>query len=322
MTSLTRVALSAGAVAAFLTGCSGSRTSSGSAGVIPQTSIGVSRADRGGSWMLPEAKSEDLLYVTNSFGSGENTNAYFFSFPSGTLVGILTGFQNPQGICSDKNGNVFITDAKADDIFEYPHGGTSASNTLSDSGHPVACAVDSVTGNLAAANRDDTVSIYKDTSGSPVSISLPWQPYFATYDTSGNLYVSGTNNTRLIVDKLPKGSSGFVYITLPRLRDRYPSGIQWYGGHLLVGTSGDDPYECCGKVYRYEISGNTGKSAGRYSFGGYLGNFFIYNSVLSATAFSREVYLVHYPKLRRVIQKFNDPGGYAFGVTVSVAPSR
>jgi len=48
--------------------------------------------DRSGSWMLPEAKSEDLLYISDV------TGVHVFSYPKGTLVGDLTGFASPQGL--------------------------------------------------------------------------------------------------------------------------------------------------------------------------------------------------------------------------------
>lgn len=43
---------------ALLAGCGGS-------GVMPQVRAISAHADRGGSWMLPEAKSDTLIYASN-----------------------------------------------------------------------------------------------------------------------------------------------------------------------------------------------------------------------------------------------------------------
>src|SRR5580700_3757619 len=53
------------------------------------------------SWVLPEARSQNLLYV-----SGNSGYVYIFSFPKGKLVGTLTGFQEVAGVCADAAGNV------------------------------------------------------------------------------------------------------------------------------------------------------------------------------------------------------------------------
>ena len=81
-----RYALSSCVAAAMLAGCGGSQPPIGVLGAAPQTSAVARHADRGKSWMLPEAKSKDLLYVSTS------DSVYVFSYPKGTLVGTLTGF--------------------------------------------------------------------------------------------------------------------------------------------------------------------------------------------------------------------------------------
>ena len=53
------------ALALLLAGCGGSQPPIGAPGARLQSSPVVSRAERRGSWMLPEAKGEDLLYVSN-----------------------------------------------------------------------------------------------------------------------------------------------------------------------------------------------------------------------------------------------------------------
>ena len=61
-----RYALTSCVAAAMLTGCGGSQPPIGAPGAMPQTSAIATHADRGKSWMLPEAKSQDLLYVSRN----------------------------------------------------------------------------------------------------------------------------------------------------------------------------------------------------------------------------------------------------------------
>jgi hypothetical protein len=71
----------------------------GTPGAVPQTSGLATHADRGTSWMLPEAKGEDLLYITTG------DNIYVWSYPAGSLTGILSVTAND--ICTDRKGDVY-----------------------------------------------------------------------------------------------------------------------------------------------------------------------------------------------------------------------
>jgi hypothetical protein len=81
--------------------------------------------------MLPEAKHENLLYVSNG-----NSSVTVFSYRHRVLVGTLTGFTYPAGECSDVAGDVFITDYSANTITEYAHGAAQPLRTLQDPGGP------------------------------------------------------------------------------------------------------------------------------------------------------------------------------------------
>lgn len=94
--------------------------------------------------MAPEAKSEDLLYVSTSGGVA------VYSYPAAVLVGTLS-LLSPAGLCADNAGNVWITGNQQ--IFEYAHGGSQPIATLDDSGYSSkGCAVDPTTGDLAVTN--------------------------------------------------------------------------------------------------------------------------------------------------------------------------
>ena len=75
--------------------------------------------------MLPEApKKQSLLYVSNQ-GTGNVTVYTYLNGGGLVLVGTLTGFSRPTGMCTDNLGNVWILDYGTRKIFEYAHGGTN-----------------------------------------------------------------------------------------------------------------------------------------------------------------------------------------------------
>jgi len=143
--------------------------------------------------MLPEAKSGDLLYVADSTGF-----VCAFTYPKGKQVGQL-GVDASGGLCSDKEGNVFVTDLPGEEVVEYAHGGTEPIATLFPDVEPNGCSVDPVTGNLATVNRDgsykseSSVSIFEGASGNPTKYNDPeLGGLTCSYDDQGNLFVPPT----------------------------------------------------------------------------------------------------------------------------------
>ena len=127
-----RIILSSCVAAAMLAGCGGSQPPIGAPGAMPQASAPAAHADRGKSWMLPEATSEDLLYVGNSGG-----DVYAYSWPQFKLVGQLNGIDNAtEGLCVDKQGDVFVPAWTGSPpkgyVYEFTHGGTEPIATLND----------------------------------------------------------------------------------------------------------------------------------------------------------------------------------------------
>ena len=110
----------------------------------------VGNQTRSHGWMLPAAKSMDLLYVSN------DDELLVFSYPKGKLVGEITVPSGDfAGLCSDSAGDVFVTSVgshSASYILEYAHGGTEPITTLSDPAWANGCAVDPTTGNVAVTN--------------------------------------------------------------------------------------------------------------------------------------------------------------------------
>ena len=118
---LSRFALSVCVAAAMLAGCGGSQPPIGAPGAMPQTSAIATHAERGKSWMLPEAKPQDLLYVSREFHPGEVS---VYSYPKGKLMGNLTDIAGVIWVLlvTDAKGDVFaISTEKPKLIYEYAH---------------------------------------------------------------------------------------------------------------------------------------------------------------------------------------------------------
>ena len=149
---------------ALLDGCGIGATPSAAWQPLAPNAAQPVRPDRSPSWMAPGAKKDDLLYVSDV----ATADVYVYSYPQGALVGTLTGFTRPAGLCVDTAGDVYVTDLFAFQIVEYSHGGTAPIATLKDQRkEPGDCAFDPTTGNLAVSNVSSpysdpgNVAIYK-----------------------------------------------------------------------------------------------------------------------------------------------------------------
>ncbi|MFZ0681369.1 MAG: hypothetical protein WA304_00930 [Candidatus Cybelea sp.] len=197
--------------------------------------------DRRTSWMEPDAKRGRLLYLSDA---GTN-DVVVYRYPSLVEAGVLTGFDEPQGECVDKAGNVWITNSLVSNVLEYAHGGTTAIATLSDRGqYPVGCSVDEKSGTLAVSNiatrrkHRGGLSLYTNATGTPAIITSPDfdEVYFVGYDGRGNLFLDGYSDSHVFhFGELANGSSTIAPITLSGATVRFPGGVQFYDGKVNVG---------------------------------------------------------------------------------------
>jgi hypothetical protein len=269
---LNRYALSTCVATAMLAGCGGSQPPIGAPGAMPQTSAIARHAAHGKSWIEPNASGQDLLYISSADG-----NVYVYTYPGRRLVGTLTGFIRPSGECVDAAGDVFITAYSNDSftasaIYEYAHGGTTPIATLNDPGGSFGCAVDPMSGNLAAANVFDnsnpynpqygSLAIYTAAKGNPTMYySSQFGPIGSCgYDDEGNVYLTVANGNSL--PNLARLASGGGSITLISLNKKVYSGylftptVQWGGKHMTISSL---PQSGSGavSVYHLSISGSS-----------------------------------------------------------------
>jgi hypothetical protein len=327
-----RYALSSCVAAALLAGCGGSQSPIGAPGAMPlsQTSAIATHAGRGGSWMLPEAKGRDLLYVSSDLYASGKSDVFVFSYPEGKLIGTLTGFSEPAGECVDRKGNVFITDTEASGagyVYEYHHGGTKPIATLSDPlGYPLGCSIDRVTGNLAVVSISG-VAIYKDAKGAPVTFTDSGFSHmrYGGYDNKGNLFVDGASagSTYFGFAELPAGSSNFTNISITDITQGDAGSVQWDGTYITVESVIRRAY-----IYRLSVSGSNASIAGtttltsnRDRYNG--GEFWILGQkVIGPDNAGETIAFWKYPTGGRGTKTIKSPAREAWGVTVSLASKR
>jgi hypothetical protein len=261
VTSLTlgRYAISICAAAAMLTGCGGSQPPIGTPGAMPQSSANATHAAHGGSWMLPEAKGEDLLYVSSySWVS-------IYSYPQGKMVGKLHGFYLASGQCVDSAGDIYITDYGRSEVYKYAHGNSQRKRAYFTPS-AIDCAIDPTTGNLAVVSWGGAgVGVFKNAAGHPTKYkdSNFLGYYGCGYDSKGNLFVDGISHVgsgNVVFAELPKAGRELKTVTLDQDLG-WPGGVKWDGKHIAVGD-GATP-----AIYEFVIKGRRATTVGTTPLG-------------------------------------------------------
>jgi hypothetical protein len=211
----------------------------------------VVHPDHEKSWMLPNARAgrRQLLYVSD-IGT-DDVNVYLYA--SGTQIGALTGFNEPQGECVDSSDDVYITNTESSEILEYAYGATVPKKTIFDANqYPVGCSYDAETGELAVSNilaagsNPGSVSLYAKGKGSPKIIQSPSFAgvFYLGYDNKGNLFLDGLNpDDTFEYGELPKGRSSISPITVSGATIAFPGGVQWDGHKMTVGDQEGPIYQ-------------------------------------------------------------------------------
>ncbi len=226
----------------------------------------ATHADRSKSWMHPNLRRGDLIYVSDYF----TDDIYVYKVPSLALVGTLTGFVAPQGLCSDSSGNVWVTSTNTSRIIEYAHGGKTPIATLSDPGEsPVNCSVNPKNGDVAVMNLcpypdcnngPGNAIIYPGGSGSGNTYYDPSITFYFYngYDAAGNLFLDGRSTAGTFqFAELSEGSGAFTNITLNKSIS-FPGSVQWDGKHITTTPQSAKS----NLIYRLKITGSTGTVIG------------------------------------------------------------
>ncbi len=319
---------------ALVGGCAGLQTQSAQTGPLPQHPTGTRETDRA-TWMAPEAKSSDLLYVSGGCGG-----VCVFAYPGGKMVGALAE-PAAEGLCVDPGGDVFVVNFEgpsesAGNIVEYAHGGTTPIHTFADPGfYPQACSVDK-NGNLAVANTGGAlprggpgnVTIYTRSSKNFVGFRdrKIYYYYFVAYDDDGSLYVDGDNPGPFQLAKLST-TKKFTNIKVNQTIG-FPGNLQWDGKNLAIGTAATPNL-----IYHVAVAGSKGTVVSKTVLDGPVTavevQFWIQDRTIATPYGTQndaiyEVGLWKYPtggKPAKVIQN-GQFSNELFGVTVSPARAR
>jgi hypothetical protein len=298
---------------AVLAGCTGS-----------QPPIGTPATTRISSMRARQPTSQALLYVSSIYGYYE-VNVY--TLPQGDLVGPLNITYEPQAMCADDAGDVFIPEASFNTgmVAEYAHGATDPMRVYQDPDGPYACAIDPTTRNLAVANQKGTISIFDGRSNSPTpkvySNSAVESFFFTSYDSNGDLYVTAfAFGSAYRLYELRKGTSTLKQVKVP-FQICCPEWIQWDGAYLAIEVpkfKGAGPI-----VYRLSVSDYKATIAGRLVLDG--GNNGTAQSWIDGKTLvhpddnNEELSLFNYPEGGKAWESFRSVAADVFGVTVSNA---
>lgn len=297
-------------VVSLLAGCGGSQLQ----GAMPQYAAAQVKAHR--------ATSGDLIYATGGCGG-----VCVLSYPQGRLIGVITTSGNVGGACSDKLGNVFVTNWSY--VLEYPHGGTSLIGHFNLQGdHAQSCSVDPTTNNLAVvfrATNGGDVAVYANEGGAPAIYSSGIDSAYCGYDNAGNLFVSGYRKKRAGLSELV--GDHFVSLSISgRLGE--PGQVQWDGSYLTYENRAPK----AASISRLTLSGSLATVVGTTRLDGKMKGplqSWIYDGRIlvpySDGLRTKKIGLWSYPRGGKAISviTFRKRASYRFqGVTVSVAPSR
>jgi len=186
-----------------------------------------------------------LLYISDA----GTDDVYAFSYPNGTLVGTLTGFEEPQGLCLTPKGDIWVVNTLGSDVIEYAVGGQTILKTLHDTGeYPIGCAVDTkedlaVTNSSTLGGGAGSIAWYKkgNTPRTLITSSSFESMYFDGFDKAGNLFIDGyASGGSVQVGELPAGSSSIQTITVSGATLVSPGGVQVGGTTLAIGDQGAD----------------------------------------------------------------------------------
>ncbi|HEY6487170.1 MAG TPA: hypothetical protein VIX83_12370 [Candidatus Cybelea sp.] len=300
-------------VAASLAGCAGAQTGRSLIGSATSPLV------NSGFWIRPEAKLKNLIYVSLPALNSVDV----FEYPSGALVGELNGLDDPQGLCADAHGNVWI--ANADNgrgngyLVEYAHGGSDPIATLQDPQNaPEGCSVDISSGNLAVANvpagSEPNIAVYPKATGAPAYYStagIVKQVQTIAYDGFGDLYFADWKDH---FGWLRAGGSQTMKFSL-RPAPKTNGAIQWDGLELAVLANPKTPYA----IWRYNVKGNPAERSGIVQLKGaqWVSQFWISKGALAAAS-RPGVWLFNYPSGGPSNYLIKQPLG-AYGVTISNA---
>lgn len=210
------------------------------------------------NWIRPDAASKArLLYVSDTFDNVVQIYQYPIQGTKSKPVGTLTGFNEPQGLCTDAKSHVYVVNTQDSDVLEYAYGGSKPIATFKTKGYyPVDCSVSPTSGAIAISSILNTASggqipgavtvCLKQNSctnyvGPDVcGVGCIQQPEFVSYAANGDLYVDSFYGSSAVfaIGYLPHGTTTWQVVTVSGTRVAFPGDLKWDGRYLNIGDQG------------------------------------------------------------------------------------
>jgi hypothetical protein len=278
------------------------------------------------SWMLPEAQSQDLLYLSDV----QTNDVYVFSYPQRKLVGTLSSFGAPRSECVDRRGNVWIADVQGYDVAEYAHGGTKPLVELSTPWAPRGCSADPHSDTLAVSGGDKgmILAVYHRSSHNQWRDPQTYTDtemgagYFCGYDANGNLFIDGLDKAKggsFRLAELPRRSKSLTSLGVSQ-NIIAPGQVQWDGKYLAIGDTGITP----SVIYQFSMSGSGGAEVGSTVLDGTksVRQFWIEGTRVVAPDYDTNVGIWKYPIGGLPTTQITTVHGYGAAVSAAAGSSR
>ncbi|MFY9859746.1 MAG: hypothetical protein WBD57_13345 [Candidatus Cybelea sp.] len=263
---------------ALLAGCQNSQPAGSAAGPLPAQAAHSSH-DANGSWMLAEAKSDDLVYVSDNY----NGIVDVYEYGKSKQVGALRGFDEPTGQCVDRDGDVWIVEYFGYKVTEFAHGDSKPIRVLKTDGWGEGCSVNPKNGDLAVGNtyvsqeRSSDIQVFSKSSKTPANyysgagssdcadIQAPG------YDDKGNLFfLAAWGNSGEGMCELPAGGKALVQVPSSpknrRLKIDHPGSTMWDGKHITFEDYRNDSSQNS-IIYQAVVSGSRLSIVGSTTLG-------------------------------------------------------
>jgi hypothetical protein len=209
------------------------------------------------------AKSKFFEYVINDYGS----YAAIFEYPKyDKQIGKIddVGGQGCTNVLYGYGNKIFWIVASAHHITKYTVPKEPIKRLSVSIGKPSSCAMnaagDLAVGILGGSRAAGDVVIFKNASGSGTVYTTPLTAeFFDGYDSHGNLFADGYNNSaKFQLVELPNGSDRFKKVTTSNTVG-FPGSVQWDGKYLTVVD------QDAASIYQYTVSGTTATLQGTVS---------------------------------------------------------